>query len=437
MLHMVKTVNCSFPKRLGPLKAKPYLHQLSSPRSQRNVFRLSAGTSRSSSTTYLRLIFRPTCTFPHAQEIKPAITMQVQPRMQSPMYHPHAHPAPENQNHAHTNGAHSDSRSRYSASTNGHINGDDMHPYQNQNLYPGGNGPPQQRQQWHPNQPNQLPPMHPSMSMPPPPGPSTGGHSGAAHPTIYPASHLAQPPPPPAQGSSSTQTQDGLRTLAGDNGKYRFELRVEQQPQRARMCGFGDKDRRPITPPPCVRLVVTDLQTGEPVPHEDVDGSFFILQVDLWDDTATREVNIVRSSSASPAVSISTATTTSYPPTPDRPAYGDYQQVLYTAPDGHQMYGPPPPGYHPQMMAPRPPMPVQGYPGYYQQQPYPNMPGQPMPLMPGPSPVAAPQQNHSMFTRNLIGSLTVNACPLKDTDGKTSYWFVLQDLSVRTEGWFR
>lgn len=58
-------------------------------------------------------------------------------------------------------------------------------------------------------------------------------------------------------------------------------LSVVQQPKRARMCGFGDKvasyfnyrmeiyllimiyqDRRPITPPPCIRLVVTDVATG-------------------------------------------------------------------------------------------------------------------------------------------------------------------------------
>ena len=65
-------------------------------------------------------------------------------------------------------------------------------------------------------------------------------------------------------------------------------LKVEQQPVRARMCGFGDKvstfctgcdrshgrwstgnilrrvpqDRRPITPPPCIRLVVHDEKTG-------------------------------------------------------------------------------------------------------------------------------------------------------------------------------
>lgn len=41
-----------------------------------------------------------------------------------------------------------------------------------------------------------------------------------------------------------------------------YTLHVEQHPSRARMCGFGDKDRRPITPPPFLRLTVKDARTG-------------------------------------------------------------------------------------------------------------------------------------------------------------------------------
>lgn len=42
-----------------------------------------------------------------------------------------------------------------------------------------------------------------------------------------------------------------------------------------------------------------------------------------------------------------------------------------------------------------------------------------------------------MFTRNLIGSLAASAFRLSDPDDKIGIWFVLQDLSVRTEGNFR
>lgn len=42
-----------------------------------------------------------------------------------------------------------------------------------------------------------------------------------------------------------------------------------------------------------------------------------------------------------------------------------------------------------------------------------------------------------MFTRNLIGCLSASAFRLTDTDNKIGVWFILQDLSVRTEGLFR
>ena len=46
-------------------------------------------------------------------------------------------------------------------------------------------------------------------------------------------------------------------------------------------------------------------------------------------------------------------------------------------------------------------------------------------------------QPQGMFTRNLIGSLAASAFRLNDTEKKAGIWFVLQDLSVRTEGTFR
>lgn len=46
-------------------------------------------------------------------------------------------------------------------------------------------------------------------------------------------------------------------------------------------------------------------------------------------------------------------------------------------------------------------------------------------------------QPTGMFTRNLIGSLAASANRLTDPDDKIGIWFILQDLSVRTEGNFR
>ena len=51
--------------------------------------------------------------------------------------------------------------------------------------------------------------------------------------------------------------------------------------------------------------------------------------------------------------------------------------------------------------------------------------------------MVAGSQPSGMFTRNLIGSTTVSAFRLTDPDDKIGIWFILQDLSVRTEGHFR
>jgi Velvet factor len=46
-------------------------------------------------------------------------------------------------------------------------------------------------------------------------------------------------------------------------------------------------------------------------------------------------------------------------------------------------------------------------------------------------------QTSGQFTRNLIGSLTASAFRLKDHRSVPGIWFILQDLSVRTEGTFK
>ncbi|KAF1942675.1 hypothetical protein EJ02DRAFT_159428 [Clathrospora elynae] len=206
-----------------------------------------------------------------------------------------------------------------------------------------------------------------------------------------------------------------------------YQLAVEQQPIRARMCGFGDKDRRPITPPPCIRLIVMDSETGRELDFNEIDSTFFVLMVDLWDEEGLRAVNLVRHNSSAPTVSISSSVVTSFPPPPERtpyvathmaPQYDQYRQQMVPM----NPYGQPiPQAYYP-------PGPGTGY----QQYAYPHHPHHALPSIA----IPAPPMN-SNHTRNLIGMNSVNATRLHDPDGKTGFWFVLQDLSVRTEGKFR
>lgn len=160
--------------------------------------------------------------------------------------------------------------------------------------------------------------------------------------------------------------------------------------------------------------------------------------VDLWNDEGTRPVNLVRHSNAAPTVSISSSTTTSYPPAPDRPVYTGMSSGLgitgyahpvpsqtltasYVNGSGSQNFYPPTPStpnFAPQY----------GVSNGYAPNPMPVMPAQ---ILTNVTPI---NQNH---TRNLIGSNSVNAQRLNDLEGKPGFWFVLQDLSVRTEGHFR
>jgi len=149
-------------------------------------------------------------------------------------------------------------------------------------------------------------------------------------------------PRPPPQAHAQQQAPD-LRSKGGTADGRHYSLDIAQQPDRARMCGFGDKDRRPITPPPCIRLCIIDESTNQDIDYTQIDSHHYILQVDLWNPEGTAAVNCVQHSNTSPSVSISMATTTSYPPQPEQhymmhgmghqqymhpnaPGYGQYPQ---------------------------------------------------------------------------------------------------------------
>jgi hypothetical protein len=169
------------------------------------------------------------------------------------------------------------------------------------------------------------------------------------------------------------------------------------------------------------------------------DSTFFVLTVDLWDKDASNEVNLVRHSNSSPAVSISAATTAAYPPPPERPYLGiltPMELQAYYASTGDNRTAAQLGSYMPNQAAG---MPNNGYGGHPQQYGYPGLPQPPMNYHQAaavPSPFM-PVPQAGMFTRNLIGSLSVNAFKLVDDKGETGFWFILQDLSVRTEGLFR
>ncbi|KAL4929211.1 velvet factor family protein [Aspergillus undulatus] len=257
------------------------------------------------------------------------------------------------------------------------------------------------------------------------------------HPIHHPPTPLSMDRVPPSTMYPGS-ADPSLVSLTGQPAPYSttidgriWSLQVVQQPIRARMCGFGDKDRRPITPPPCIRLVVRDAQTEKEIDINEMDTTFYVIMADLWTADGTHEVNLVKHSATSP--SISTAMSSSYPPPPHptSPEYSSaYPQNPYNAPVGYPPVG----SYY----GSNPQLQYQNAYGNPQAQYYPPMYGGGMaqpPQIPAAQP-AGPSAG-GMYTRNLIGCLSASAFRLTDPDNKIGVWFILQDLSVRTEGVFR
>jgi Velvet factor len=189
--------------------------------------------------------------------------------------------------------------------------------------------------------------------------------------------------------------------------------------------------------------------------HSEIDISFLLLTVDLWDAEGLHENNLVRHTHGSP--NINSSAQASYPPqSPTPPAYpypqqgnGGYQQPGGAVQHNGGGYG------QPQQMsglvqqnapsygygAPNGQQQHNGGSNVYQQQNGYQNGGisnglTPSPMYP-PQQQPPPQTAPGMYTRNLIGSLCASAFKLTDTDNVMSVWFILQDLSVRTEGTFR
>ncbi|KAL1708549.1 velvet factor-domain-containing protein [Schizophyllum commune] len=96
---------------------------------------------------------------------------------------------------------------------------------------------------------------------------------------------------PTAGSSTSGPPTNSLSWGSRHNGKL-YTLEVVQHPIRARMCGFGDKDRRPLAPAAVATMNVY-REDNTQVEVDDIDCSFFLVTVDLWSEDGKQEMNLV------------------------------------------------------------------------------------------------------------------------------------------------
>ncbi|KAI8337016.1 velvet factor-domain-containing protein [Chlamydoabsidia padenii] len=157
--------------------------------------------------------------------------------------------------------------------------------------------------------------------------------SAYSYSTKPPTSHHHHSLPTTA-GPSSSSISSSSSTVAPttweqSSQERHYELKVIQQPYRARMCGFGDKDRRPISPPPILQLI-TRTKDGQIIKPESIDISFFIVLCDSWHEDGTTEANLVYHSFSSPQQSHQkqSKTTLDYQSSPSPSANEDTTKTL-------------------------------------------------------------------------------------------------------------
>ncbi|KAF9515268.1 hypothetical protein BS47DRAFT_804190 [Hydnum rufescens UP504] len=102
-----------------------------------------------------------------------------------------------------------------------------------------------------------------------------------------------------------------------DQCAFVYSLEIVQSPLRARTCGFGTKDRRPLAPAAIAKMTVYRRRDNTPVHPDDVDVTFFVAMVELWDARGTENKTIIFDPSF---------------PSPGSMPVGDANQVLLEIP---------------------------------------------------------------------------------------------------------
>lgn len=96
----------------------------------------------------------------------------------------------------------------------------------------------------------------------------------------------------PSPHRECTSHAEGPESWGSWQNRRFYSLEVTQEPIRARMCGFGDKDRRPLAPATVAKLVIKN-EDQSLVNDDDIDCSFFVVTADLWSSDGKSERNLV------------------------------------------------------------------------------------------------------------------------------------------------
>ncbi|KAI1104646.1 velvet factor-domain-containing protein [Jackrogersella minutella] len=87
--------------------------------------------------------------------------------------------------------------------------------------------------------------------------------------------------------SGSSKAPERRRAPAVASSTY--TLKVRQQPVAARSCGFGERDRRVIDPPPIVQVFIEDPQASQEEIRAQLKFRFSVMHCTIWNETGDQD----------------------------------------------------------------------------------------------------------------------------------------------------
>ncbi|KND94871.1 hypothetical protein TOPH_00535 [Tolypocladium ophioglossoides CBS 100239] len=121
-------------------------------------------------------------------------------------------------------------------------------------------------------------------------------------PPSAPLLSQAQKPPSPSAARTRPAADGtaipGMTNLLGTGraqalNDIRFRLSLRQQPKAARACGFGDRDRRVIDPPPIVQLIIESSSMTDDEVRSYLRYESYIMNCAICDESGTRDASFM------------------------------------------------------------------------------------------------------------------------------------------------
>ena len=150
------------------------------------------------------------------------------------------------------------------------------------------------------------PPPDNNMSKPPQGYPTPNGKSAYPHQPASPPLHpgaspraeskqmsitslLADDTPASSRPEASTNPKAPVMPSPARSTTSEYSIRVRQQPVAARSCGFGERDRRVIDPPPIVQLIIDDPDASKEEIGKRIRHPFSVVHCSIWNETGEQD----------------------------------------------------------------------------------------------------------------------------------------------------